>query len=255
MQHGIETGRGAELTPTNPATLRLGAAAGVLGAVAQIWLGGLHAGTVDPNNSPTVFVEYFGSSIWTLVHVGQYFGTFLIAFAFLTIARSMRNDGGLTEAFAGVGAVAVTVVLAIFAVQMAVDGVALRESIAAWVLAPEPDRAAAYLVAESVRWIEKGLSAFFQLNNGTMLVALGLAVSLGRRYPRWLGIVALGAGVAALAGGLVVARTGFSPQGAAILGPASIAGAVFLVGIGVSMWRAASRTSRGRAVANAPAAA
>jgi hypothetical protein len=223
------------------ATLRLGAIAGILGIAAQIWLSGLHAGRTDPNLSPQVFLEYAASGSWTLVHIGQYVGTFLIVLALVVLFRSMRRETGPAAAFATVGIVAATMVLAVFAVQMAVDGVALRETIAAWVTAPEIQKPAAFYVADGVRWIEKGLSAFFHLNNGTTLVALGLAVALGTTYARWLGVVGVAAGVAIIAGGVVAAQTGFSPEAAQILGPASIGAAVFLVGICISMWRHAGR--------------
>ena len=223
------------------ATLRLGAVAGILGIVAQIWLGGLHAGQTDPNRSPEVFLEYAASGSWTYVHIGQYFGAFLIALALVVLFRSMRQERGPSAAFATVGIVAVTMVLAVFAVQMAVDGVALRETIAAWVMAPAPDKSAAFYVADGVRWIEKGLSAFFHLNNGTALIALGLAVAFGRTYARWLGVLGVAAGIGAIAGGIVAAHTGFSGQSAQILGPSSLAGAAFLTAICISMWRHAGR--------------
>lgn len=226
----------------NPAMLRIGAIAGIAGIALQLWLSGLHAGTIDPNDSPAVFQQYAASGIWTAVHIGQYAGTFLIALGMLTLARTLGRDAALPGALASIGTVAVTVVLAIFAIQMAVDGVALRETIASWVLAPAPDKPAAFYVADAVRWIEKGLSAFFHLNNGLALVTIGLAAALGRTFPRWLGVAGAIAGVAAMYGGYVAAHGGFSPEAAAILGPTSLLGAVFLVGGSVWMWRSAGRT-------------
>jgi hypothetical protein len=228
--------------------LRIGALAGIAGIVLQLWLSGLHAGHVDPNNSAAVFLEYAASGIWTAVHIGQYAGTFLIAMAMLTLARALGRGLGLSAALASIGVVAVTIVLAIFAIQMAVDGVALRETIATWVLAPTPDKAAAFYVADGVRWIEKGLSAFFHLNNGLALLTIGLAAALHGGFPRWLGAAGAIAGVAAMYGGFVAAQGGFSPQAAAILGPTALLGAAFLGGGSVWMWRAAGG-GRHRAIA------
>ncbi|GAA3510714.1 hypothetical protein [Georgenia daeguensis] len=47
-------------------------------------------------------------------------------------------------------------VAAVFAVQMAVDGVALKGAVDTWVNAAEADRQAAFVAAEAVRWTEKG---------------------------------------------------------------------------------------------------
>jgi hypothetical protein len=74
---------------------------------------------------------------------------------------------------------------------MAVDGVTLKAAIDAWIRAVNPaEQAAAFQVAESVRWTEKGLGGFFQLIQGITRLTLGLSVAFGRRYPDgWAGSV------------------------------------------------------------------
>jgi hypothetical protein len=73
-----------------------------------------------------------------------------------------------------------------------------------WVAADSPgDQSAAFQVAEAVRWTEKGLSGFFQFLNGIMLLALGVSIALGTRYPKWIGFVGALAGLAFVAGGTV----------------------------------------------------
>src|SRR4249919_3199039 len=79
---------------------RLGAIAGVAGIVLQIAISGFHAGTVDPNASAEVFLQYAASNVWTAVHIGQLAGTLLITFGLLTVARSAARDGGLARALA-----------------------------------------------------------------------------------------------------------------------------------------------------------
>ena len=102
------------------------------------------------------------------------------------------------------------------------------------------DKASAYQVAEGMRALEKGLSGFFHLVNGTTLLVLGLAIAFGRSYPRWLGWVGAVSGLGFLAGGIVTAHTGFSPlAGTVLLGP-TVLGAIFLIGAAVSMWRRSS---------------
>jgi hypothetical protein len=124
---------------------------------------------------------------------------------------------------------------------MAVDGVALKGAIDFWVHAAAPaDRAAALLVAEGIRWIEKALSGFFHLLNGTTLLALGLSITLGRRHARWLGLAAVAAGIGFLAGGTITALTGLSSQAATALAAPAVLSVVFVVGSCASMWRIGS---------------
>jgi len=221
--------------------LRLGAALGVIGVVLQVVMERLHPHHVDPNHSSAVFHEYAHSEHWTAVHLGQFLGTFLIVLALVALARALSRQPGVAGALAVVGGVTAVIVGAVFAVQMAVDGVALKAAIDSWVGAvTSGDQSSAFQVAESVRWTEKGLAGVFQIVNGVTLLSLGLAIALGRSFPRWLGGVGIVAGVAFVAGGVSTAHTGFSPSSGTFLVPATLLLAVFLVGVLTSMWRRAS---------------
>lgn len=217
--------------------LRLGAVSIVVGLVLQFVMGLLHPSRADPNDSAAAFAEYARSDAWIAVHIGQFVGTLLIVIGLVAVSRHLARQAGGAGAAALVAGLAAVLVAAVFAVQMAVDGVALKDAVETWARAPEADRQAAFLAAEAVRWTEKGLSAFFQLLNGVALLALGLAMVLGRGFPRWLGWVGVIAGLGALPGSVVVAYTGFSPTAARVLQPAAVLGAVFLIGTAVVMWR------------------
>ena len=217
--------------------LRLAAAVGIVGIVLQVVMDRLHPHRVDPNDSVAVFREYAESHDWTWVHIGQFAGTLFIVIGLFALARSLTRQGGTAGALGVFGGVTSVLVAAVFTVQMAVDGVALKAAIGAWVGAPAGDRSVAFQVAESVRWTEKGLGGFFQILEGATLLALGLSIALGARYPRWLGWVAGLAGVSMIAGGTTTARTGFSAQSGLILLPGTVLLAVFLIGTFISMWR------------------
>jgi len=218
--------------------LRAGAVAGLVGLVLRIVTDQLHPSTAPPNDSAAAFREYARSDIWTYVHVGQYLCALLIVMSLLALARRLSRQDSLAGVLALVGGVMAVMVAVVFTVQMAVDGVALRSAVHAWVTAaPGAATVSAFGVAESVRSLEKGLSGFFLLNDGFTLLALGLAIALGHRYARWLGWAGAVAGVAFLVGGVVTASTGFSPESGVFLGPGSILLAVFVVGVCVSMWR------------------
>ena len=223
------------------ALLRMGAVAIPIGIVVQILMETLHPSNADPNDSAAAFQEYAASNTWTVVHIGQFFAALLVALALVTLARSLMRQGGVAGALAVIGGVTAILVAAIFAVQMAVDGVALKATIDTWTNATQAgDKASAYQVAEGMRALEKGLSGFFHLVNGTTLLALGLAIAFGRSYPRWLGWVGAVSGLGFLAGGIVTAHTGFSPlAGTVLLGP-TVLGAIFLIGAAVCMWRRSS---------------
>ncbi|GAA3510708.1 hypothetical protein [Georgenia daeguensis] len=66
------------------------------------------------------------------------------------------------------------------------------------------------------------MSAFFQLLNGVAFLMVGLAMVLGRTFPRWLGWVGVIAGLGAFPGSVVVAYTGFSVTAALVLQPAAV---------------------------------
>jgi hypothetical protein len=223
------------------ALLRMAAVAIPIGVVVQILMETLHPSNADPNDSAAAFQEYAASNTWTIVHIGQFFAALLVALALVTLAQSLTRQGGVAGALAVIGGVTAILVAAIFAVQMAVDGVALKATIDTWANATQAgDKASAYQVAEGMRALEKGLSGFFHLVNGTTLLVLGLAIAFGRSYPRWLGWVGAVSGLGFLAGGIVAAHTGFSPlAGTLLLGP-TVLGAIFLIGAAVCMWRRSS---------------
>ena len=231
----------ARRSTSDRSLLRIAAVAIPVGLVLQIVMETLHPSKADPNDSAAAFQEYAASTTWTIVHIGQFFAALLVVLALVALARSLSRHGGVTGALAVIGGATAILVAAIFAVQMAVDGVVLKATIDTWTNATQAaDKASAYQVAEATRSLEKALSAFFHLANGTTLLALGLAIAFGRSYPRWLGWVGAAAGLGFLIGGVVTAHTGFSPlAGSVLLGPVVLV-TVFLLGAAVCMWRRGS---------------
>ncbi|WP_127128172.1 hypothetical protein [Georgenia sp. SYP-B2076] len=225
------------LRSADRAMLRLGAVAIVAGIVLQVVMEALHPSRENPNDSAAAFAEYARSGVWTAVHIGQFLAALLIVLALVALAGSLARQPGTAGALAMVARVTAVLVAGVFAVQMAVDGVALKAAIHAWLAAPAADRAAAFLVAEGVRALEKALSGFFHLLNGTTLLALGLSMTLGRSYSRGLGVLGAVAGLALLVGGVVTAHTGFSMAAGRVLLPATVLTFLYLLGASVAMWR------------------
>ena len=226
------------LTGPDRPMLRFAAAAGVTGVVLEIVMDQLHPAKAPPNDSAAAFLEYSRYGAWTAVHIGQFLGAFLLALMLLTIARLGVGRRGVTGVLATVGGLAALLYAAVFAVQMAVDGVALKGAVDRWVTATAAgEKQAAFLTASAVRDLEKGLAGFFQILGGTALLALGLSIAIGRLLPRWVGWVAVLAGAGLLAGGVVTAHTGFSSTASAVLLGPSLLLLVFVLGASVPMWR------------------
>ena len=141
-------------------------------------------------------------------------------------------------------AVAIVVVVSVFAVQMAVDGIALKHAVDTWAGATGSAKTSALQVAESLRWLEKGLSGLFNLLNGTAVLALGLSLIAGRTSRRWPGWIAIVASIGFLAGGAVTAADGFTPRAGAFLQPALLLLIVFLAAAYVTAWRNTTQPPR-----------
>jgi hypothetical protein len=216
--------------------MRIGAVAGVTGVVAQIVLElFLHPSGAHPNDSAAAFAEYAASTSWTAVHLGQFAAVLLVSIALIALVGTLRSHGGWPADLALVGALAVAVATAVFGVQMAVDGVALKHAVDAWTgAAPGGAQETAFTIAETVRSIEMGLSALFHFSNGAALLFLGGAVARSWRR-QWLGWIGATAGFGFLAGSWATAQTGFSSQASMILLPSGLLAFIFVLGVSASL--------------------
>ena len=169
-------------TPRAPTALRLGTVALVAGLICQVPLGVLHPHREYANDSVAAFHEYARSGDWVLVHMGQFLGLMLATIGLVAMATYLGRQRGPAGFLGQVAVVMAVVSAAVFAVQMAVDGVALKAAVDTWDAATATaDATTAYRVAESVRSVEKGLSALFNLINGLTLLSLGAGLSHGQR--------------------------------------------------------------------------
>ena len=98
----------------------------------------------------------------------------------------------------------------------------------------------AFQAAFAVRQIEIGVASLVSLVFGITVVLYGLAVALSHTYPKWLGWLAVISGVAVSLAGITTAYTGFSRLAMNINMPASSVLLVWLIIVGVLMWRRAA---------------
>jgi hypothetical protein len=116
-----------------------------------------------------------------------------------------------SRALGTVGTVTAVLVAAVFAVQMAVDGVTLKVAIDAWIGAVNPGGTSSSVSGGREPAVDRERAGrLLPTRSGHHNIDLGLSVAFGRRYPTWLGWIGVPAGTAIAAGGTVTAHTGFS---------------------------------------------
>jgi hypothetical protein len=117
-------------------TTRIGAAMLPLGVVVLLVTEVLHPSREDPMDNHAVFMEYAHSNIWTAVHLGEYFGFLLLLGGLVALYYSVSAKRGMGAGLAPFGLAAAVTAAASFTVLQAVDGIALKRAVDAWVSAP-----------------------------------------------------------------------------------------------------------------------
>jgi hypothetical protein len=195
----------------------------------------------DPNETVAAFTEYAADHLWVASHLTQLAGVVLLVAALLFLARQLgsASDTGWPQIAAG-GAIAS---LAVATTLQAVDGIALKVMVDAWAAAPAGQKEGIFHAAFAVRQVEVGLAAMLSLLLGLTVIAYGGALLADDTYPKWIGRLALVGGVPAVVSGVVMAYTGFSGLAMAINMPASALLLVWMLALGVFMWRRGGRLS------------
>ena len=214
--------------------LRIGAIAFVLGPLVLFVSTLMHPLEADPNDAVAAFTEYAADRFWVGTHLGQFLGVAIIVTALVMLSRSLEE--GKAAAWSRIGLAGAIATLASTAVLQAVDGVALKFMVDRWAAAPPEQQLAIFEAAFGVRQVEAGLASLTSLLFGITVTVYGVAMILSPIYPVWVGLLAiLGQGTAA--GAVVLAYTGFSESMMMINMPASLFLLVWMIVVGVLMWR------------------
>ena len=219
----------------NRLTARIGAVLFLLSLVVLVISTQLHPAHENPMDNPAVFREYAQSDLWIAVHLGQFVGFLLVVGGLVALYFPLATRADAAAAVARFGLAAAVTTGASFTILQAVDGIALKRAVDSWASAPPDQQVAAFAAAEAIRWIEIGVNSLSFSLVGLTLVIYGIALSLSRVYPRWLGWLAAAAGVAHIIRGVGVSYQGFVPSIAALIGLALLA--VWTVIMAVMMWR------------------
>src|SRR3954468_22436483 len=113
--------------------LRGAAAVAGLGEPIFLVSGVFHPATAPANDHPAAFAEYAASARWALVHIGQFVGTTLVLGGILALLFSLNAPEPRPTWAVRFAAVSAVVAMALYGVLRAVDGVALKHAVDAWV--------------------------------------------------------------------------------------------------------------------------
>ena len=234
-------------------TTRIGAIALPLGIILLVVSTAIHPSSEDAMDNPAVFMEYAQSDSWIAVHLAQWFAALLIIGGLVALYYSITTKPEADAGVARFGLAAAVLTGASVTMLQAVDGVALKWAVDAWASAPADQEVAAFAAAEVLRWTEYSLQSFSNILLGLTLILYGLAIALGTVYPRWLGWVAVGSGVAWIIHGLMVPYIGFFPS--IPRGVAQVLLYLWAFIMAVLMWRNSSlgRIARPESAAPEPA--
>jgi hypothetical protein len=160
----------------------------------------------DEDDHPAIFAEYAASDGWVATHLGQFVGVVIALAGLLVLCWVLRSRG--VTVLAGLAAAATIITATTFAILQAVDGVALKQAVDAWVDASGADEATRFASAETVRWTEWGVQSYFRVMLGVSVILVGAAILVTRLLASWLGWIAVLAGVVSLAVGIDVGYSG-----------------------------------------------
>ena len=226
--------RGAALVDRT--ALRLSAMLMLAGQLLYVVVTLFHADG-DANNHPAVFAEYAASGTWTAVHVGQFACMTIMLAGLIALFFALDAQPGMTRWAVRFGAVSAVTTLALYGVVLAVDGVALKQAVNAWMSAPETEKAARFASAESIRWLEWGTRSYANLTLGLAVLLFAVALVRTAWFPRPIPFLMVVSGLTYLAQGWVAGTEGFSPTHTIAIVLAEVLNAAWMTWLLVVAWR------------------
>jgi hypothetical protein len=229
-------------TPTSERALLRLAGALLLGGFLIYFVATRFHPAGDENDHAVIFAKYAASDPWVAVHFAQFAGVIIALGGFVVLGRLLQLRGELpTLARWALGTTAATA--AVWAVLQAVDGVTLKQNVDAWAAASGTRKEILFADAETVRWIEWGLQAYFRLLLGTTFALFGIAVAHTGIAARRLGYAGIAGGLLYMTIGIAVGHTGFEQPGGPVI---QLLFLTFAIGILVTGLRAGAKEPRGR---------
>ena len=191
----------------------------------------------DPGDTEAFIQSIVDSSIWAGIHVLVLVPLLLGVGGLLALYRSITGEPG--AALAQLGFAAALMGAAITSVSVAIlGGGAMKELADAWAAAA--DKEVPFAVAKATILVSFDIGSWGNLVfYGVAPILYGLAISLTGIYPKWLGWVAVVGGV----GGVLIQIVQFSQGVSLVTSGVYVASflvvTLWLVVMGVLMWRKA----------------
>jgi hypothetical protein len=217
-------------------SLRLSATLLLVGQLLYVLVTQFHTGG-DANDHPAIFAAYAGSGLWTAVHLGQFTGMAILLAGLLALFFTLDVQAGTARWAGRFGAAAAVVALALYGALQAVDGVANKQADAAWVSAPDAEKAARFASAEAIRWLEWGMRSYQDFALGLALLLFAAAVVRTAGVPRPLAYLMGLSGLTYLAQGWVLGSEGFSPTHTVLIVLAWVLSLAWMIWLVVVAWR------------------
>lgn len=223
---------------------RIGGIAAVLGSLMAGVGNLLHPITPRNDDAEGVAHAIAESGQWTLIHMIIVLGTLFMLAGLVAIRHTAQ--GGLPEALARLGVYAGIIGLTIGLIIVTLDGVAAKVLADRWALLSGPEKDIGLQMVtlnETLNFALAGL--FFMSFAGVPFLLLGLAVALSNTFPRWLGWIAVAAGIFSVAGGFIQLFSGVPTNTTLVLtliGPTVIS--LWLLVMGILLVRKTSHPAR-----------
>jgi uncharacterized protein DUF4386 len=217
-------------------SLRLAATLLLGGQLLYVVITLLHTGG-EANNHPAIFAAYAASDIWTGVHVAQFACMAIMLAGLLALFFTLDVPRGAAGWAARFGAASTVTTLALYGVVLAVDGVALKQAVNAWVNAPEAEKAARFAVAEAMRWLEWGTRSYETFTLGLAVLLFAVALVRAAWVPRPIPYLMALSGLTYLVQGWTAGTEGFSQTQSITIVLAEVPNAVWMTWLLVVTWR------------------
>lgn len=217
-------------------SLRVAAALLVVGQVLFIVVTLFHTGG-PANDHPVIFAAYAASTTWQAVHLAQFGAMVILLAGLLALHFALDVQSGAARWPARFGAGLTVTTLALYGVLQAVDGIANKQAVDAWVSAPAAEKAARFASAEAIRWLEWGVRSYENFALGLALLLFAVAVVRTRWIPRTLGFLMALSGLTYLVQGWVVGTRGFSATETIAIEVAYVLDLAWMIWLVVVAWR------------------
>ena len=230
---------------------RIGAIGAMVGAVLGLVFNLLHPRGSGIDTSQEELDLVADSGIWLFDH---FMIAWALAFGFLgliAIARSFTGEAG--ESWGRFALASAVASIAIGWLAVTVDGVAMKEVADNWAEAGRGTESAAFATGDAVANISLALfTALIGSLFGVTATLYGIASLVSTNYPKWLGYVAIVAGIAGLVTASITFLTGPSDVTLNILFVASSGlYTLWLFASGWHLWQTADRAGSGEPVRSA----